>query len=47
MSTPPSVALAMLVMVVFWQAMTWWQDKNTCVYCGVYRGHEPDCPYNL
>lgn len=37
----------MMVMVVFWAAMHWWQQRNTCWYCGAYRGHEPDCPYDL
>lgn len=47
MLPPSSVALAMVVMVVFWAAMQWWQESHTCPYCGAYRGHEESCPYNL
>ena len=41
-----TAAMCMLVLVV--GVMIWRKDRaeKSCLYCGVYNGHAPKCPYS-
>lgn len=42
-----STLLLILVMVLLYELTKHHQDKHTCRYCGGYRGHGQNCPYDF